>query len=335
MATNKIPAGLPVLRTSERTTWRSCPQKWWWGYRQGLVPKGPPHYNFWFGTGVHLALAEWYLPGLKRGPHPAKTWEKYCDDEFVIMKSYEGDKTEYHNARDLGTAMLEHYVDVYGKDRRYYVLETERTRKILIRDHDGTPLAWYFYTMDGVVRDREDGNRIKLLENKTAAMIITTHLAMDDQAGSYLPFETENLRAEGILKPDEQIEEIVYNILRKAVYKEDDRPQNEKGEYLNKDGSVSKNQGKQAPVLLRHPVTRTAEYRRQQVDRIISEVKQMQEMRADRSRIYKNPQQGPFGCSSCPFFEMCKLHEEGADWAEYRDWTMTKQDPYATYRKAA
>lgn len=322
---------IPTLRTSERSTWRQCPQKWWWGYREGLVPKGPPHFNFWFGTGVHEALAQWYKPGLKRGTHPAKVWQKYCDDEYVVMRTYEGDTTEYHEAKDLGTAMLEHYVDTYGKDQQWFILETEKTRKVTVYDADGKPVVTYFYTMDGIARDRETG-KIILLEHKTASMIILTHLTMDDQAGSYLTFETENLRAEGILKPDEQVDEVVYNILRKAVYKEDDRPRNSEGLALNKDGSVSKNQAKQAPVLVRKPISRSAEYRRQQVDRIITEVTLMQQMREDPSLVYKNPQQGPFGCSTCPFFDMCQLHEEGADWEDYRDWTMTRQDPYGPYR---
>lgn len=324
-----------MLRTSERGTWRTCPQKWWWGYRLGLVPKGPPHFNFWFGIGVHEALAEWYQPGLKRGLHPAKSWQQYAKDEYVMMKSFEGDTKEYHDAYDLGTAMLEHYVDTYGKDRNWFVLATEQTRKVAVYDADGVHVGWYLYTMDGVYRDRDDHNKIKIMEHKTASIINLGHLSLDDQAGSYLTFETENLREEGVLGPDEQIDEVTYNFLRKAVKKVDERARNEYGQALNKDGTVSKQQGVQAPILVRHDVPRSAEYRARCVDRIVIEFELMQQMRDRPELIYKSPQAGPFGCGSCPFHEMCELHEEGADWEDYKEWKFVPKDPYGPYRKAS
>jgi hypothetical protein len=51
--------------------------------------------------------------------------------------------------------------------------------------------------------------------------------------------------------------------------------------------------------------------------------------------VFKNPHGGPFGCTSCPFFEMCQLHEEGGDWLDLREWKYYAEDPYANYRKAA
>jgi len=329
-----LPDGLPTLRTSERTTWRQCPQKWWWGYRMGLVPKGPVGFNFWFGIGIHEALADWYQLGFKRGPHPAKSWAKYADAEIpIIVRDYDAttDTTKYVEARDLGVAMMEHYVDTYGKDPHKKYVATEQTRKMVIYDHDGSPLAIYFYTMDGVYIDVEDYNRVKIDEHKTASMIKFGHLALDDQAGSYLTFESLNRLAAG----QSPIEEITYNFMRKEVYKVDSRPVNEDGKRLNKDGSVSKQQGVQAPVLARYEVARSAEARRQQHDRIVLEVKEMNRMKANPELVYKNPQQGPFGCESCPFKTMCELHEEGGDWQDLRDWTFKTQDPYGPYRKAA
>lgn len=327
---------LPVLRTSERGQFRKCKEAWWWGYRQGLTPKGPEHFNFWFGSGVHEALAEWYKPGLKRGRHPAETWQEYADGEMVKMRTIadEGELGVYVDAIELGTAMLENYVDTYGKDRHMYIIATEQTRKVLVFD-EGVPIAWYFYTMDGIYRDRDDHNLIKLLEHKTAAIIDGSHLSLDDQAGAYVAFETLNLREEGLIKPDEAIVEVTYNYLRKETKKVDDRPVDEKGRRLNKDGSVSKQQRIQAPVLERIPISRSAEARAQQHDRIVLELRDMQFYRENPDQIYKSPTPGPFGCKGCLFKQMCELHEEGGDWEDYRDWKFNVRDPYGPYRKAA
>lgn len=330
---------VPEVRTSERTLFRKCRQAWWWGYRQGLVPKGTPAIHFWFGTGVHEALATWYQPGTRRTKgrlHPVAVWQRYCDDELVNIKTKEGDITQYVDAVQLGTVMLENYLEKYGRDEHMHILVTEQTRRIPIYDHDGNLICYYLYTMDGSYRDLADHNRIKILEHKTALMIILTHLTLDDQAGSYLAFETLVQRAAGVLREDEAIMDITYNFLRKATPKEDDRPRNVEGLALNKDGSVSKNQGTQAPLLVRHDVSRSAEARHNIIDRLIVEVKEMNACRADpENHVYKNPMPGPFGCSSCPFKDMCELHEEGGDWQDLRDWQFDRKDPYGPYRKVA
>ena len=329
---------LPILRTSERTTWRECPQKWWWGYREGLVPQGAPNYNLWFGTGIHLALASHYQKGTRRGKGakgPVAVWQKYCKDEYVPMKVMEGDDSEFVESMELGTVMLEGYLKEYGNDDHMYILATEQSRKILVHDHDGTPLFWYAYTMDGVYRDRADHNRLKLLEHKTALIVSLSHLPLDDQAGAYPTFETELLRADGTLRPDEKILDVTYNILRKGKPRIDDRPRNAEGKALNKDGTVSKNQNTQAKLFVREDISRSDESRLRIVDRAIIEVHEMNRMRADRDLIYKNPHSGPFGCGSCPFLDMCILHEEGGDWQDLRDWKFKARDPYTDHRKAA
>src|SRR5438874_2584125 len=69
--------GLPLLRTSERGSFRRCPQRWWWGTVEGLSPRESA-IPLWFGTGWHLIMAHHYCgPGKKRGKTPLKVWREY------------------------------------------------------------------------------------------------------------------------------------------------------------------------------------------------------------------------------------------------------------------
>ena len=65
---------LPTLRTSERSTFKRCPWRWLQEYRFGFKPRFVEADAAWFGIGVHEALAQWYLKGKRRGPHPADTF---------------------------------------------------------------------------------------------------------------------------------------------------------------------------------------------------------------------------------------------------------------------
>lgn len=330
--------GIPKLRTSERIAFKRCPQRWWWSYRDGLRSIGQPSNPLWFGTGWHLALALWYKPGKKRGIDPRETWTKYCEDEIRFIKTEsnggEMDLTEqkvaeYVEATELGKVMFDGYLDTFGKDENWKVLAPEQTFQVSIPDPDtGEPLIEYAGTFDGVYLDEEDG-RIKLMEHKTAAAISTKHLSLDDQAGSYWAIATNVLRHQKLIRPKQTIAGITYNFARKA--KPDDRPTNELGQYLNKDGSVSKVQG--SPRFVRELIPRTAYERRVQIKRIQNEAIAMEAYREGSLPLIKNPTKD---CSwDCDFFDMCELHESTPDWEDYRDAMFKIEDPYKDHRKAA
>ena len=44
--------GIQMLRTSERKAFKRCQAKWWWQYREGLVPVFEKPGALWFGTGL-------------------------------------------------------------------------------------------------------------------------------------------------------------------------------------------------------------------------------------------------------------------------------------------
>jgi hypothetical protein len=299
----------------------------------GLKERFRPADALWFGIGVHEALAGWYLPGLKRGPHPADTWQQYCKDEEVQVRAAVGENwrdDEWVDACDLGTSMLEEYVKFWGEDETWEVIEPEHPFQIYLPRRDGSgDLALYAGTFDLVFRDLEDGT-IWLGEHKTAKQIMLRHLPLDKQAGGYWAIASKICADLGLLKKGEAIEGIMYNFLKKAM--PDTRPENERGQKLNQDGSVSKRQP--TPGFIREPVTRTRAERRTQIAQIQNEVAWMNAARRNPDRITKNPSDR---CAySCTFFEMCELHEKGGDdWRDYAKAQFVVEDPYKDHRKSA
>lgn len=325
---------LPVVRTSERTSHKRCPQQWWWAYRMGFQTRGETPDALWFGIGVHLALAQWYGKGKRRGVHPADAFDLWADgEERWIRAAYADrnkewyDEPKFEEARELGVAMLEGYVERYGKDLRWNVLAIEHPFSVKVT-RAGKPIAIFKSTWDGVYRDEDDGE-IYLLEHKTATQISLAYLELDDQAGAYWAVATAICQQKGWLKPGEKIAGITYNFLRKSM--PDDRPRNAEGAFLNKDGTVSK---KQPPdKYVRHLVERAPQELKSQMERLADQVTIMNGMRDGSIPVIKNTTRE---CTWCPFFEMCKLHERGGQaWLEFAKSEFRVQNPYEDMRKSA
>jgi PD-(D/E)XK nuclease superfamily len=299
----------------------------------GLVSKGRPADQLWFGTGVHLALAEYYgIPGFKRGPHPADTFDAWVGHEVRQIKASAEewhDEDEYANARDLGVNMLTKYVDFYGTDPDIEMIAVEQPFAIDI-EVGGIIVATFAGTFDGVHIDHsEDPPRAYLWEHKTAAQISTAYLSLDDQAGGYFAVADETLHAQGLLTAKQHIAGVQYNFLRKN--KPDCRPQNKRGMYLNQDGTVSKKQP--APMFYREVQERNPGEVQSQLRRLTSEVEIMDGMRSGELPIIKNTN---WNCPRCPFFEMCQLHEKGGtSWKAFMRTAYTVRDPYQDHRKSA
>ncbi len=237
-------AEVPIIRGSERGSAQMCWQHWQWGWREGLVKRKGVRTALWFGTGIHLALAKWYLPGLKRGAHPVETWEEYAEEELHSMKGGTDDylAEQYIDAKTMGTVMLNGYVEKYGTDEHMDFIQAEKSFELLIpwpelerrkafSNITDKYLAKFVGTYDGVYRNLITG-RLELLETKTAAQITTSYLTMDNQAGGYWAIANIEMRKSGLLAPKESIGGINYNFLRKAL--PDERPKNADGYACNK-----------------------------------------------------------------------------------------------------
>jgi hypothetical protein len=311
-----------MLRTSERTTFTSCRQKWWWLYEERLRPKiAAPALRF--GTLVHMALAERYPPGVKRGPHPSGTFRRLYDEELVNAYAFgfRDEDGKWNDAASLGEAMLNAFVDEYGKDSDWRVIASEQTFRVRLQKG-----LIYVGTFDGVWKNRSN-KKIWLKEWKTAAQFWTTHLALDEQAGSYWAYAPPWLRGQGILTPDDDLAGILYTFLRKAM--PDTRPKNDFGQSLNKNGTISKRQPN--PLFERVPVFRDKYDRMMIRGRSIAQHEEMEKIRygSGGMSLYKSPSR--FNCSGCPFIDPCELHETGADYRPLFRSHYERYDPYTDH----
>lgn len=230
---NQPVPGVRLLRTSERSSFKTCRQRWAWGYRERLktIETGPA---LRFGDLVHRALAPYYKPGTKRGPHPAKTFEKlyhadakkFQDEGFSVYT----DET-WEDALPLGIAMLEGYVETFAaEDEQFKVLSSEQVFQVPLKvwipanpsEPEGDDGYWFRFkyvgTVDGVWQDRASG-RVFFKEFKTAAQVKLVGLALDEQAGGYWTYAPKLLTKQKKLKPSEAkgIDHILYTFLRKAA----------------------------------------------------------------------------------------------------------------------
>jgi len=332
-----MPTRTPHVRTWERNRFKRCRWAWWQSCREGLKPKRTKP-ALLFGEWVHVALARWYCgPGLKRGPHPAETFKEVAvaqEHFFKVADATEEELAKYEDLHSLGIVLLEEYVNHYGIDDSWHIISPEQTFQFgvswpewLEYLKDRPLLAEYDGTFDLVYLDLIN-DLIWLGEHKTAKSVGTDHLVLDEQAGSYVSVAARTLAKQGLLRKGQRIHGINYNFIRKG--KPDERPKDAQGYYLNKNGSRSKVQPK--PLFIRHPVQRTSAARRNQLLRIQDDIGLMELVRRGYEPITKTTHHS---CARfCEFFDICRLHEEGANWTDLRDVSFTVQDPYADHRKS-
>lgn len=373
-------SSLPIIRTSERRDLGRCEWRWYQAWRRGLKPLGEDAAPLIFGGWVHEALAAWYCgPGLKRGPHPAEIFAKVSDTDLLHIRTEARSRgkaalggTEFFieekmvPALELGRVMLEGYVDWWGRDDSWSVIEPERSGELNVIDPAmGEPIAIYGFTYDLIVRDLKDGQP-KLVEHKTAKAIQTDHLPLDPQAGSYSAVADPHLREQGLIGPREEIAGITYNFLRKAL--PDERPRNPQGHCTNKPqkehyiaalaedgfptgpkttlkdlealaaqrcltvfGEVSALQPK--ALFEREFVGKSKHSRQRQIDHIVADARRMNDLRSGGDLLLrKNPTRD---CSwDCRFYHLCLLDEEGGDVKSFRKDVFRVEDPYANHRKS-
>ena len=327
---------LPQLRTSERTTFERCRFLWYQNYvlaRRPNIDRPPLR----FGTLIHGALAAYYKPGKKRGPNPALTFERLYEADAKVAGEF-GFKIEedevWADAAELGPAMLKNYVDHWGADDEWEVLATEYPFRLKIK-HE-IPF-YYVGVVDGVWRHLPT-KKVWMPDHKTTKGIERhpRYLLLDEQAGSYWVFGLEAIYRAGLIPRSTRLSGMMFNFLRKAP--PDERPRDNGGNYLNKDGSIS---GKQpAPYFDRKSVFRDEKDRASVYDRVQKQWKQIYAARQSAATfgensdlIYKNATK--FTCQGCSAFDICEAHEIKSDWEELMKATTQKWDPYAQHEVIA
>jgi PD-(D/E)XK nuclease superfamily len=328
-----------LVRTSERTSFKHCRWAWDLSYNRQLRQRrdSPP---LRFGTLAHLALADYYIKGKKRGEHPARSFEKYYEQdvreagEFAVYDSdgYEdvAKSEKWINALEMGVELLEDYVDFYNNDEDWEVLATEQAFKTPVRHPvTGRVLFYYVGTLDLVMRQIST-KRIWIWDHKTAAQIDNTALGLNEQFGSYWTFGVDWLREKNILKSKviDDLSGLMVNYLRRS--RRDSRPMNAEGQYLNQDKTVSKRQP--SPRFQREATWRTEHDRDEVRRRALNDWREMNMVRDGKISCSKSP--SPFHCKTCGWLDVCELHETGSDWLTMLTATTEEWNPYDAHEIA-
>lgn len=273
------------------------------------------------GTWFHTGLEKWYGQGLRRNgslaQHVTDAWTHDLD-----MGVPEPWMDDFEKLTMLAEAMAISYQSKYGRDTHVHVLGTELPLEFSFK------MGTHRLKPDMVVRMRDTG-LYYLWENKTAGQINIEHLTIDDQARGYAAMAEIGLLKNGVLPAGTHLSGIIYNFVRKAL--PDEREQNAKGEYLNKDGSVSKKQP--AAQFLRHtlPLSKRAkEIALRRVDREVSEIvsftNRLRARELDPLWIRKTPHRS---CPRfCDFFPICNAEEQGSNIQQMMNDLYMVQDPY-------
>lgn len=265
-----------------------------------------------------------YPPGRKRGPHPAQTFAELYEKELEEAYSF-GFRDEdgvWNDAGVMGVAVLNRFVDQFGDDDEWEVIASEQVFRVKIAEG-----LRYVGTWDGVWRNIRS-KEIILKEWKTTDQFWTSHLALDEQASSYWCYAPAWLKARKILDDAKALKGILYTFLRKAM--PDERPTNENGHALNKDGSVSKRQPN--PLFHRQLVYRDEHERQMLHARVLAQAREMKRLRSGLDPIYKAPSR--FHCMACPFKDPCELHEAGADYKTFLRGAYKTKDQYSAHEIA-
>lgn len=375
--TEPIVGNLPMLRQSERAAFKRCNWAWYQEYVLNIRPIAQSNTTAAdFGTLIHMALAEFYKPGgLKdRGPHPAETFTALAKDKVAAVRTVEYTNDEqvakWEDFLTLGTVLMEWYMEEYGGDPSWEVLDAERRFDVVIPDVRHKPLVSekgrrgyrpmvnLVGTFDLCYRDLED-DKVKMVDHKTAGQLITHHLTLDEQASTYIAVATTALRHQGLIGPKESVTQMVYNFIHKVKpYKvplkdayiaaltkatgENFHPESKKlwTKYLKQDleeicefNEITViGERTDAQLFLRFEVDRTFKERQRQIVRISEEAQVMKMVRDGKMPLMKTPQKD---CNWCKFFDLCELDESGDDNSYFIETTMSKIDPYHDHREEA
>lgn len=328
---------LTVVRSGERMKFKRCEKAWFWAWRKGLVPRGARFGALELGTWIHAAFAIWYMTGFKRDKAGLKSIFIVISQAAIILATEEGAPEhvidEAWELQALGEAMMDAYQTKYGLDPEVEVITAEIPLEFtLVTELNPRTEKWEATAVHRLKPDlvyADKAGDIWLMEHKTAKSIRTEHLVINDQGAPYAAMAERALKKSGVLGKRDEVKGVMYNFLRKQL--PDLRPENAKGQKLNKDGSVSKKQP--APFFLRHPLILTREQKRRTLVRVATETQRIQATTTalksghlDPDDLQKTPH---WSCPKhCDYWAMCIAEERGADIRFMEKTMFIRQDPY-------
>jgi len=306
------------LHASDTSIFRTCRRRWYFSSPLQLnLEPAVPQKDLWLGTGVHLALADYY--GASGSPTDAfDAWASIEIDRIKRDGFYSlGPEQEQKLTEqvDLGLGMLRHYEQIAPSlDKGLKVIAVEQEFRIPIGDF------WIAGKADAIV---EWDKALWLMEHKTARVIETVRLQLEEQPGVYLYGLQEML---GV-----PFAGVLYNFLRKKV---PTVPQVLAAGGLSQNKSIDTTYEVYAAEIERLGLNAAAYqdmllmlkdkgnnfFLRQAVRRSQDELDQIarryeilsDEMLREHVNIYPNPH--PILCKMCPFQAPCIAMSSGSDW---------------------
>lgn len=352
------------IRTSDRGTFKKCRRRW--DFTSPLAMHLEPSTKYFgvtwplqFGSLIHTALEEYYSPLLRRDPVEVflTEWDVFVRDvRSVAPEYYEEYEHEFAEHLELGQCMLGAYKEYAERNDNFEVIATEHDFFIPLGFEDVDPRdgvikpVYYVGRMDMIYQSNVTGH-YGLKDHKTASRIdeeFFLKLEMDEQCTSYL--WAAQREAEIYDLPYTKINDIIYNVLRKACIKPPtvlssgflsvDR-QNESTtaelfeqeiqkrnlfEWFNSNLKAQgylewlKEEGDRR-FFIREPVKRNPYEIEELGRRVIHEAKDMlnalnaaEANEEDAPHIlYPNPT-GEWYCKVCPFRAPCLAMNDGSDW---------------------
>jgi hypothetical protein len=176
---------------------------------------------FFFGRGVHYALAAYY----KDGEKPADAFQDWYLRELAVVRAqtgglFEAEEQQFSGNLTLGIGMLDHYLLwAQTADKDLTVLDTEIESVLPLIAASGRKSGWYTFgfRLDAIARDTTGA--LWVMEHKTASPFtfsrnqlynMERRLENDEQATAYI-------YALGRMYPEERIAGALFTYLKKAV----------------------------------------------------------------------------------------------------------------------
>lgn len=249
--TDETPVNVRIGSYSEISSARQCPHKHVLQYQQRWVgEKTSPALAR--GTHWHNCMELWY-----QAIQAAQKVEGMSAQQEILqwarnaIPSYIRDEVSDEKERALLFYMWDGYQEQWGEDDNWEIIMVEE--KVIVplpTDRGGRSRFRLKFKADVVIRERDTG-RVAVIDHKTARnMPNDKEFSMDDQFGLYV----WGLRQVGI-----DCFSAIHSVARTFMPAPDDRPKDEQGRSLNKDGTVSKQQP--AGSTLEERFKRTRMYR--------------------------------------------------------------------------
>ena len=180
MATRK-PKNAITVTFSEMDSYRQCPLKHKWSYKDGWREPAREGSALTRGSLYHEVMEAHYTLIQEGYRAPLDEFRQFMLEEFLI------DKTGHQSEdQEIVEWMYDGYLECYGLDDDWEPVLIESAGEVRLRDEKGKPTKFYLrFKIDLVVRDRKTGH-LWLVDHKSASNLSReTEIDMQEQFRLY------------------------------------------------------------------------------------------------------------------------------------------------------